>query len=248
MNASIVPNSKRERRGMKDILTLWHRLDAVIQKVEQWLIVVGLMVILIFGVMSILLRNTVGWGLAFADILSRQITVWLGLLGASLATVSAEHISIDAFSRMLKKDKVKVNRVAIGIMCIIGNGIMTYCAIMFLMFYINKPVDVDFGGFKVTNWKLLVIFPLAFALITFRTLIQTIEVGLALKGVIIPGSLEEERYLQELEDEREAEAATQASQGTQVSSVSEDEDEDLEFEEPEVSAETEVKAEEGGEG
>ena len=97
---------------MKRMLQTWHTFDDALQKVEQWLIVIGLMVILITGVASIVLRNTVGWGLAFADVLARQITVWLGLLGATLATTTGEHINIDALSRMFKRKGLQLKFLA----------------------------------------------------------------------------------------------------------------------------------------
>lgn len=191
--------------NMKRMLQTWHTFDDALQKVEQWLIVIGLMVILITGVASIVLRNTVGWGLAFADVLARQITVWLGLLGATLATTTGEHINIDALSRMFKRKGLQLNRVFVGLMCVIGSGVLTYCAFAFWMFYFKQPQTIELGGMKVQSYWILTIFPLAMVLMTIRYSVQTIEYIYAYRGEILPGSIAELRMKED--EEREAIAA-----------------------------------------
>jgi TRAP-type C4-dicarboxylate transport system permease small subunit len=81
----------------------WQRVDNWIKSFERFLLVLGMGMIMVFGSLDIILRNIFGWGLMFADTLARQLTIWLGLLGASVAASSSEHISIDAFSYLLKR-------------------------------------------------------------------------------------------------------------------------------------------------
>ena len=57
--------------------------------------------LIILGGLQIILRNVFHSGLLWADPLMRHIVLWLGCLGAALATTSARHINIDVFSRAL---------------------------------------------------------------------------------------------------------------------------------------------------
>ncbi len=184
---------------MKRILEFWHRVDVKIQKAEELFIVFALMAILITGVLSIILRNTVGWGIATADTLARQLTVWMGLLGASLATTTAEHINIDAFSRLFKGKRLWLNRLFITLFCIFGSIVLSYVAFSFVAFYYKDPVFIEIGSVKISNWYLLLIFPFAFLLITLRYIVQAIEFFYAFRGEILPHSLAEKLHLDALE-------------------------------------------------
>lgn len=155
----------------------WHIFDGYLQKMERGLLVLGIFAILIIGILHIFMRNFFGQGFSFSDVLSQHLTVWLGLLGATLATASSEHISIDAFSRVLKQRGLKINKLVIGAVATLGCGILTYRTIIFIAFYLNnKAVEyVHLGATKIPIWYFLYIFPYAFGLITLRYFMQTLE-------------------------------------------------------------------------
>lgn len=77
------------------------RLDDWLASLEGWLLValVSLMVGLAFT--QVVLRNLFRLGLPWADIVLRQMVLWAGFLGASLATRQGRHIAIDVVSRFL---------------------------------------------------------------------------------------------------------------------------------------------------
>ncbi|TNE50565.1 MAG: TRAP transporter small permease [Deltaproteobacteria bacterium] len=155
----------------------WQAVDSKVQKLERGLLVVGIFTILIVGTLHVLLRNFLGKGLPFSDVLAQHLTVWLGLIGASLAVSSNEHISIDAFSRVLAGMGLKINKILIGFVSFLGCGILTYRTIVFMQFYLNaKSMEyVHLGTFKLPIWYALLVFPYTFGLLTIRYLMQTIE-------------------------------------------------------------------------
>lgn len=118
-----------------------------------------------------------GKGLPFSDVLAQHLTVWLGLIGASLAVSSNEHISIDAFSRVLDGMGLKINKILIGLVSFLGCGILTYRTIVFMQFYLSaKSMEyVHLGTFKLPIWYALLVFPYTFGLLTIRYLMQTLE-------------------------------------------------------------------------
>ncbi len=158
----------------------WHAFDSRLQKLERGLLVCGIFTILLVGSIHILARNLIGQGLAFSDVLAQHLTVWLGLLGATLAAASSEHISIDAFSRVLRGRGLQVNKLVIGAVSTLLCGVLTYRTIVFLLFYTQSKTmeHVHLGTWNVPIWYFLLIFPYAFGLITIRYLMQTIEYGL----------------------------------------------------------------------
>jgi TRAP-type C4-dicarboxylate transport system permease small subunit len=78
-----------------------HRLDAMLAVVERTLIVLLLSGLIGLGFLQMLLRNVFASGLFWADELLRHAVVWLGILGASLATREQKHLSFDILARWL---------------------------------------------------------------------------------------------------------------------------------------------------
>lgn len=156
-------------------LQAWYSFDNMLRFLERSLLVVGLFLILIIGCFHVLARNLIGKGLAFSSVLAQHLTVWLGLLGATLAASSSEHISIDAFSRILRNQGLKANKVLIGAVSSILCGILTYRTVIFFIFAYQQGQKVHLGNLNLPLWCFLVIFPYAFGLITIRYAMQTIE-------------------------------------------------------------------------
>ncbi|MCB9640211.1 MAG: TRAP transporter small permease subunit [Myxococcales bacterium] len=184
---------------MKTLLKTWSNVDEIIQKIERGILVLGMMTILVTGVIDIGLRLALGWGLGFADTLSRQITVWLGLFGAALATSHSEHINIDAFSRILRRRGLQINRIAIGVACIFMSGALTYYAIELVKFYMSNSTSyVVLGETKLKTWWLLMAFPVSFGVMTSRYLLHTFEYLYAFRGDPLPWSLVTQQMEEEL--------------------------------------------------
>ncbi|MFQ5804565.1 MAG: TRAP transporter small permease, partial [Candidatus Methylomirabilales bacterium] len=71
------------------------RVDDFLAKLEQILIVTILTVTVLLAFLQVLLRNLGGIGLPWVEILLRNLVLWLGMAGASLATKQGRHIRID---------------------------------------------------------------------------------------------------------------------------------------------------------
>src|SRR3970040_2127967 len=77
------------------------RIDAFFAKAEQVLIVIVLTAMLLLAFLQVLLRNAWDFGLPWVDILLRHLVLWLGIMGASLATRMNRHIRIEVLTRFL---------------------------------------------------------------------------------------------------------------------------------------------------
>jgi TRAP-type C4-dicarboxylate transport system permease small subunit len=82
-------------------LALLDRCDHCLATLEGTAIMVLLTGLLGLGLCQLLLRNLFASGLFWGDALLRHLVLWLGFLGASLATRERQHISIDALARVL---------------------------------------------------------------------------------------------------------------------------------------------------
>jgi TRAP-type C4-dicarboxylate transport system permease small subunit len=82
-------------------MTLLRTVDRGLVRVEGWLLVLflGIMVVLSFA--QVVLRNVFSTGFLWADPLVRHMVLWVGFLGAAIATHEERHISVDALTKFL---------------------------------------------------------------------------------------------------------------------------------------------------
>ena len=145
-------------------------LDKILEKFEYRLIVclLSLMIILSFGQM--VSRNLFHQTLVWGDILLRQLVLWTGFLGASLAVRQNKHISIDVFSNFLppnSKNKVfTFTRVATAII----SGFLAWAAWSFVQFE-KESESILFLDIPV--WVFQLILPYSFLAISFRFLLYS---------------------------------------------------------------------------
>ncbi len=82
--------------------SVWlQRLAGVVSKTEDLLLGLLLSAMVLIAVVQIVLRN--GWetGIGWGDPLVRVLLLWVGLLGAIIATREERHIRIDVLTRYL---------------------------------------------------------------------------------------------------------------------------------------------------
>src|SRR5919109_963423 len=80
---------------------LLHWLDHWLASLERALVVLLLTGLLGLGLLQVIARNFLASGLFWADELLQHMVLWLGFLGASLATREHRHLSIDVLTHVL---------------------------------------------------------------------------------------------------------------------------------------------------
>ena len=144
--------------------------DRTLEKFECRLIVclLSLMIILSFGQM--ISRNLFHQALVWGDILLRQLVLWTGFLGASLAVHQNKHISIDVFSNFLppgSKNKIfTFTRIATAII----SGFLAWAAWSFVQFE-KESESILFLDLPV--WFFQLILPYSFLIIAFRFILHS---------------------------------------------------------------------------
>jgi TRAP-type C4-dicarboxylate transport system permease small subunit len=143
----------------------WERADETIERVEQTLLVsfLGFMVFIAF--LQIILRNFFSTGLDWGDSLLRNLVLWVGFIGATLATKEGKHINIDVVSRWLPSLGKNVITLFIHLFSFIICCLLTYAALKF----IKNEVEMGNRTFlNIPAWVPEMILPITFGLMTFR--------------------------------------------------------------------------------
>lgn len=147
--------------------------------------VLGLLLgtLVVLGGLQIILRNIFHSGLLWADPLMRHIVLWLGCLGAALATTSARHINIDVFSRLLPKSINPWRRSIVYGATALATFMLGVSAWRLV---VDEKLYGDVAFLSVPVWVLQLVLPVAFFMISYRSVVnlfiglegETLEEGL----------------------------------------------------------------------
>ncbi len=165
-------------------------VDKFIQyhEVVACLIALGVMILLAF--VQVILRQLNGTDFAAAlpfvpapvgwfDLVSRQLVVWVGLLGASLATSEGRHISIEALPKILSaRGKRRVDVLVNGASLVVTLLLLGICTIWLSRSQLPKESAlfvVEAFDLKVFGWPFLSVVPIGLGLMAWRFLTRAIE-------------------------------------------------------------------------
>lgn len=153
---------------MTRVIFWLHRLE------DTFLIFLLLAMIVLAGV-DIIARAVFGGGIIWVPPLLRVMVLWLGLLGALLATRSREHIAIDLLNRLagesLKRGMAVITSVFAAAVC----GIIAWHSQEFVV-SAREYGDIAFG--QVPAWPLQIVIPLSFGMMALRFIAQAISTAL----------------------------------------------------------------------
>ena len=139
--------------------------------VEDALLVTFLAMMIVLASTQILLRNFFDSGIVWIDPLLRVLVLWLGLLGATVATRNNKHISIDLLPRILNR----------GTYCLIQSVVAQISAwtCLVIAWYGLSWIRLDYEDavasfIGIPAWMLEVVIPASFALIGLRYLSKSV--------------------------------------------------------------------------
>jgi TRAP-type C4-dicarboxylate transport system permease small subunit len=117
-------------------------------------------------------------GFSWMEELLRVSVLWIGFLGASLAVKQGRHINIDVFSRVLPERFKPCLRFLIDLVMVAVCLIFLAAAIEYVR--VERSYGDVSDSLRVPVWTLQLIFPLLFAMGSFRFAVQAVESLLAL--------------------------------------------------------------------
>lgn len=155
--------------GSSPIAQTLERSIRLLHRAEDALLVLLLGATVLLAPLQILLRGVFGAGIGWADPLLRVLVLWLGLLGALVASRDGRLISIDVMSRILPPRPRALAGAATSLFTAAVSGTVAYHAARFVASELRFG-SVAFSG--IPAWVLESILPFAFGAIALRFLLR----------------------------------------------------------------------------
>ena len=152
-------------------LAMLLRMYRFLLRFEESLLVIILLCTIIIAVAQVLLRNFLHAGIPWGDSLVRIMVLWLGLIGAMIASRNHRHIKIDIISRYL----APANQILLRRFTDIFTS--TVCFIVAWYAYAFVRIEYQDGMIafdRVPVWVTELIIPFAFFTMAVRYLISAL--------------------------------------------------------------------------
>jgi C4-dicarboxylate transporter DctQ subunit len=143
----------------------WERTDEIIDRAEQILLVVLLSSMIVIAFLQIVLRNLFSTGLAWGDPLVRNLVLWIGFIGAALATREGKHINIDVVSRWMPPLGKGLAEFLTELFSFFICGLLTFAALKFIK---NEAQMGNVAFLEIPAWIPEIILPVVFGLMALR--------------------------------------------------------------------------------
>jgi len=143
----------------------WERTDEMIDRVEQILLVILLSSMILIAFLQIVLRNLFFTGLAWGDSLVRNLVLWVGFIGAALATREGKHINIDVVSRWMPPLGRGLIEFMTRLFSFFICGLLSFAALKFIK---NEAQMGNITFLGIPAWIPEVILPTVFGLMALR--------------------------------------------------------------------------------
>lgn len=145
------------------------RLTRWLNHLEDGLIVLILMVMIGLAVYQIVLRNVFSSSLVWVEPLLQNAVLWIGLLGAMIASRRDEHIRIDLINTWLKPEARRWLAMVVDLFTCAVCAIVAWYSMLFLFEEMGQGGNA-FPG--VPSWILQAMIPIGFSVISVRYLIM----------------------------------------------------------------------------
>lgn len=148
------------------------RWQSAVRGIERGVLTTLLLAMLGFAALQILLRNVFHSGLIWIEPLTRHLVLWLGFVGAVVATGQMRHIQMDVFGRLLP------HHLRLGVLRFTCLMAAVVCAILSRAAWLYLRDEAAFGsrGFLgIPVWELTAVIFLGFAVMAARFATRVLE-------------------------------------------------------------------------
>jgi TRAP-type C4-dicarboxylate transport system permease small subunit len=132
---------------------------------EDFILVVLLSTMIGMAAFQILFRNLFDAGIVWGDVLVRILVLWLGLVGAMVATRKDKHIRIDIINRYVPVSLKPIVETAVKLFSAAVCALVAYSSLQFVLAELTLG---ELAFWKVPVWVCEAIIPVSFAVIALR--------------------------------------------------------------------------------
>ena len=141
-------------------------------RIEGFLLGFFLISMTLLAFSQVVARNLFSTGLLWADAFVRLLLLWVGFLGATLATQLGQHLSMDVLTKFIGDRTQK----AIGILVKLFAG--TVCIYLLRasidFIQLEKGAGSEFYN-SIPNWSIELIIPITFTLMPFHFFVAVLN-------------------------------------------------------------------------
>jgi TRAP-type C4-dicarboxylate transport system permease small subunit len=148
------------------------RLLTLLHAIEAAFLAALLAAMLGLSFLQIVLRNIAQTGWVWVDPLLRHLLLWIGFVGAMLATRMNQHINVDALSRLLRPGPRRVVHAATSVA---AAAICLFLAEACRAFMRDEAAAGTTGFLGVPTWWLLIVMPAALWIMSARFVRHAID-------------------------------------------------------------------------
>ncbi|MDH5789610.1 MAG: TRAP transporter small permease [Nitrospinota bacterium] len=148
------------------------QLNEWLAKVESGFLVFLLFLMVFLAFSQVLLRNFLSSGFLWTDLFLRQLVLWVGFLGASLAVRERRHISIDVLPQFLPATYRPWAQVLVNLCAGLISVFLTLAAWKFVQ------MEMEFTTILFLDlpaWIFQTILPFSFSVISLRYFLHVFD-------------------------------------------------------------------------
>jgi len=142
------------------------QLDKALEKTESFLLTLILILMITIAFSQVVLRNFFHTGISWGNAFVQNMVLWVGFIGASLATKEGGHLAMDLVSRFLPKALRKPTAM------FVDAASSLVCALLAIAAYKSVLIVKEEPSFLIPGllpaWCATVIVPVGFALMSLR--------------------------------------------------------------------------------
>ena len=146
-------------------------IDRWLARITGWLIIffLGVMIVMAFG--QVVLRNFFHTSIEWGDVFLRHLVLWLGFLGAVIATGEGRHLKIEFINRLAPERYRKIIYIVTNLFAAAVCFFLMEAAIAFVRME-GESADTLILNLPTTYF--IIIIPVGYGIIAFRFIVRSL--------------------------------------------------------------------------
>jgi TRAP-type C4-dicarboxylate transport system permease small subunit len=148
--------------------------DRWLTRITGWLIIFFLSIMIVMAFGQVVLRNFFHTSIEWGDVFLRHLVLWLGFLGAVIATGEGRHLKIEFINKLAPERFRKIIYIITNLFAAIVCFFLMKAAIAFVQM---EGESADTLILNLSTTYFIIIIPVGYAIIAFRFLVRSLTWG-----------------------------------------------------------------------
>jgi C4-dicarboxylate transporter DctQ subunit len=150
-------------------------IETLLAKLEGGVLVFLLSIMIMMAFLQVILRDFFRTGILWGDIFTRNLVLWVGFLGAALASREGRHFSIDVVTKRLSPMGRKISGIVTNLVGALVCYFLAQAAITFLRDEVQADTTLfTVGQREIPAWYFELIIPIGFGLIMIHFVLKAL--------------------------------------------------------------------------